>query len=119
MDLKRGDNKEIYFSVPAEIAPEGATLYFMAKPQPDDDFNDEKAVISLSTTNRVVKGNLAEFTINVQPSDTKNINVGNKSVVNLMGEFEIRTIDGKVYSLPQNNRYIKVKVFADIRRGGE
>lgn len=119
MDLKRGDNKTIYLSVPISVAPEGSTLYFMAKPQPDDDFSDEAALININTTDRVINGDKAKFTLKVLPADTKQIKLNNKSVIELRGEFEIRTPSGEIYSLPQDNRYIRVKVHADIRRGGE
>jgi|LSQX01.1.fsa_nt_gb hypothetical protein len=122
MDLKRGDNRTIYVNVSASIAPEGSTMYFMAKPQPDDDMGDTNAVISVNSTERVVvhtdKGDYARFTINLAPTDTNHIEFGDKKVISLYSEFEVRTLDGKVYSLPGSNKYIRTKVYADVRRGG-
>ena len=114
MDLKRGDTQVFYVTVPSSIATDGTVMYFMAKIKPDDDKNDSAALISKSSSD---KSNV-RFRFELTPNDTNKIEFANKSILELAGEFEIRTPDGKVYSVPGKNKYIKVKVYADIRRGG-
>lgn len=118
MDLKRGDTQVFYVTVPKSIATDGTVMYFMAKIKPDDDKNDSAALISKNSTDKSNIGDNVRFRFELTPNDTNKIEFGNKSVLELAGEFEIRTPDGKVYSVPGKNKYIKIKVYADIRRGG-
>lgn len=118
MEIKRGDTQVFYVTVPRSIATDGTVMYFMAKIKPDDDKNDLTALISKSSTDKSDIGDNVRFRFELNPSDTNKIEFANKSVLELAGEFEIRTPEGKVYSVPGKNKYIKVKVYADIRRGG-
>lgn len=117
--LKRGDTRLISFTVPEEIAPSGSTLYFMAKPAPDDDLNDASAVISKQTSDASPDGSgKVRFNLKLAPGDTQNIKMGGANKVEFLGELEVRTPSGEVYSIPDNNKFMKVTVYADIRRGG-
>lgn len=119
INLKRGDTRIVSFTVPEELAPSGSTLYFMAKPALDDDLNDSSAAISKQSSNAVlVAGNKLKFTFKITPSDTNSIRTGGADKADLLAELEIRTPNGDVYSIPDNNKFIKVTVYADIRRGG-
>lgn len=118
MEIKRGDTRVFYVTVPKSIATDGTVMYFMAKIKPDDDKNDLTALISKSSTDKSDIGDNIRFRFELNPNDTNKIEFANKSVLELAGEFEIRTPEGKVYSVPGKNKYIKVKVYADIRRGG-
>ena len=117
MEIKRGDNKTIHLTVPLSVAPVGSTVYFMAKARPDDDRSDTLALINISSSNCKLEGDMVRYVFELKPEHTNNIEFRNKSLIELAGEFEIRTSDGKVFSIPEKDKYIKVKVFADIRRG--
>lgn len=120
MRFKRGDTAMHYFTIPIEIYQPRSTLYFMAKPDFDDDFEDQRAEISKSFGDSTV--NLTEsnavYTLKFLPEDTAEVVFDEENSKELKGEFEYRTASGDVYSFPNDKSYIKVKVFADIRRGG-
>lgn len=119
MDLKRGDSRIIHLAIsPASAIPEDATAYFMAKPTPDDDQTDASAAINLTSSGRIIEGDSVKYIFDLLPEHTNSINFEGKTLITLAGEFEIRTTSGQVYSIPEKNRYIKVNVHADIRRGG-
>lgn len=118
--LKRGDTRSIYVTFPADIAPSGSVVYFMAKPAPDDDINDESAAINKYTTDfeSVDNGKKVRYHLRITPADTAMVKTSGAGSVKLRGEFEIRTPGGEVYSIPDNDKYIDVIVYADIRRAG-
>lgn len=119
LELKRGDSRIISFTLPEEIAPSGSTLHFMAKPALDDDLNDASAVISRQVKDSQPAGpGKVRYKLKIAPADTLNIKMGGADKVEFLGELEIRTPDGDVYSIPATNKFMKVIVYADIRRGG-
>lgn len=121
MSFKRGDTAIHSFIIPQDIYEKGGTLHFMAKAIPDNDFEDAKAEISktFELTNAKKVDDKAILQLKFNPSDTQNVNFeGDETSKELNGEFELRLDDGSVYSLPSGNKYIKVTIYADIRRGG-
>lgn len=120
LKFKRGDTAIHFFKIPREIYQAGSTLYFMAKAEVDDDFDDSKAEISKSFNDSVVNVDEthATYTLKFLPEDTADVVFGDTDSKELKGEFEFRTAGGDVYSFPSDKKFIKVKVFSDIRRGG-
>lgn len=119
--IKRGDSFSTTITIPLSIYQPGSTLYFMAKETPDNDFGDTKAVFSKSVSDggAIVGDEAVFYNLSLTPAETSNVEfstVENKK--ELLAEFEYRTPNGEVYSFPDDDKYIEVIVYADIRRGG-
>lgn len=125
ISLKRGDNNEFYVKYPEDLWSEGGTLFFMAKPEPDNDATDAEAVIDKSYTDSdIVDENDPQneegyvvYKCTVDPDNTNGIEVDeNTSRVTLSGEISYKNAAGDVASFPQDDNFIQVIVYADIRR---
>lgn len=119
--IKRGDSFSTSITIPLSIYQPGSTLYFMAKEAPDNDFGDTKAVFnkSVSDSGATVGNETVSYSLNLTPAETSNVEFSTgKSKKELLAEFEYRTPNGEVYSFPDDDKYIEVIVYADIRRGG-
>lgn len=119
LELKRGDSRDITITTDASVAPVGSTVYFMAKPEPDDDLNDAAAVINKQADEITdIGGGKVRIRFSLNPDDTMNINTGGEEKVQFKGEVEIHTPSGRVVSIPSGGKYIDVTIYPDIRRGG-
>ena len=119
--IKRGDSFSATITIPLSIYQPGSTLYFMAKETPDNDFEDTKAVFSKSVGygGATVGDEAVFYNLSLTPAETSNVEFSTgKSKKELLAEFEYRTPNGEVYSFPDDDKYIEVIVYADIRRGG-
>lgn len=125
MDIKRGDTVLKTLGVPTSMYENGMDVFFMAKECIDNDLTDSAAVISkkltdsgkTDTSKRGVEQHL--FNLTIEPEDTKSVKVDSccGESVKLKGEFELRYGDGRVVTVPNTNKYIKVRVYGDVRRG--
>lgn len=121
MEFKRGDTITHTLRMPREFYQEGSRLHFMAKAVWDNDFQDQKAEISkeFGDENVILDDEFATYTLKFTPEDTEQVVFSSEeNIKELNGEIEIRTPSGEVYSYPSGKDFIKVKVYADIRRGG-
>ena len=119
--IKRGDSFSTSITIPLSIYQPGSTLYFMAKEAPDNDFGDMKAVFSksVSDSGATVGDEAVSYSLNLTPAETSGVEfVSGERQRELLAEFEYRTPNGGVYSFPDDDKYIEVIVYADIRRGG-
>lgn len=122
MELKRGDTALHFLTIPKHIAEMVEKIYFMAKPDYDNDLLDEKAVIrkEFSASSKEEMEGKVQYRLKFDPEDTMGVTfVEGENVKNFKGEFELHTVSGDVYSFPRGKNFIKVKIYADIRRGGE
>lgn len=121
--FKRGDTVQHSLTMPLSMYEAGATLHFTAKPKPDDDLADTKAVIDKQFGSDVVtideKAQKATYTMLFSADDTKKVEANGQKAVRLDGEIEYRYTDGRVVSVPNDGSLIPVVVYADIRRGGK
>ncbi len=120
--IKRGDSFSTTITIPLSIYQQGSTLYFMAKETPDNDFGDTKAVFSksVSDSGAIVGDEAVLYELSLTPTETSNVEFSSgESKKALLAEFEYRTPNGDVYSFPDDNKYIELTVYADIRRGGQ
>lgn len=119
MTFKKGDNQTHYFKLPIADYVEGGTLYFVAKPAVDNDATDAAAVIDKSFTDSVVTedAEYATWELEFEPGDITGVNFSDgENSKKYIGEFQLVAADGSVSSFPDNNNYIEVIIYADIKR---
>lgn len=122
MHFKRGDGVTHYFRLPIDNYVPGSFLWFAAKPEPDNDNTDMKAVIDKkfddTDVDIVTNPNFAEYTLNFDASDIIGVNYSNgESVKRYKGEFQYLIPGEQPTSFPGDNNYLEVSIFADIKRG--
>lgn len=123
MDIKRGDNVNKTLAVPLSIYKAGMKIYFMAKLAVDDDQTDTRAIIKKILEDTGIEENNSRgvacriFKLSLKPGATDNIKLDGENKIKLLGEFEIRYTDGRVLSIPNNDKFIKITIYSDIRRG--
>ena len=119
IEFKRGDSKTITITIPRAIYEDNSKLLFTAKPEVDNDKADTNAKIEATATFEGLTEVGAIFRFNFKPSDTDKVEFGaDGEAVELNGELEYITPSGKVLSFPNNNKFLKVVVYPDIRRKG-
>lgn len=120
MKFKKGDHRTHLFKLPIADYTTGGTLYFAAKEVPDNDVTDAAAVINKSFTDADVTTNAthAIWTCAFDPDDISGVNFEDgEDEKEFKGEFQWVEDDGTRHSYPDNNSYIQVIVYADIKRG--
>lgn len=119
MPFKYGDRVVHYFKMPIADYSAGGKLWFAAKPSPDNDTTDGAAVIDKSFTDSVVTTDAtwATWTLEFLPADLQNISFASgEDELDYEGEFQFVDASGHPKSYPDDNNYIEVKVYADIKR---
>lgn len=119
IEFKRGDSKIMRVTIPRSIYEANSRLYFSAKPAVDNDKTDMNAKIESSATFEGLNETGAIFRFDFSPEDTERVEFNSEGeTVELDGELEYTTLSGKVLSFPNNNKFLKVLVYPDIRRKG-
>ena len=119
IEFKRGDSKIMKVTIPRRIYETNSKLHFSAKPAVDNDKTDMNAKIESSATFESLNEAGAIFRFDFRPEDTEKVEFNSDGeVVELEGELEYTTPSGKVLSFPNNNKFLKVLVYPDIRRKG-
>lgn len=119
IEFKRGDSKIMKVTIPRRIYETNSKLYFSAKPAVDNDKTDMNAKIESSATFESLNEAGAIFRFDFRPEDTEKVEFNSDGeAVELDGELEYTTPSGKVLSFPNNNKFLKVLVYPDIRRKG-
>jgi hypothetical protein len=126
MEFKKGDGQTHYFSLPEESWTPGGTLWFAAKPIPDNDATDAAAVIDKSFDDTTIvdsdheeyAAGFVTYQLEFLPGDITGVNFNNgESSLEYLGEFQFVPDTGIPESFPPNNEYINVIIYADIKRG--
>lgn len=120
MEFKRGDTVTHYFKLPIASYVAGSFLFFAAKPLVDNDTADTAAVINKkftdSSVNLVSNPGYATYTLTFVPADIVGVTFLNgESEKDYLGEFQFIAPSANPISFPANNKYITVKIYADIR----
>ena len=123
MEFKKGTTTVHYFKMIASSWSSGGTLWFTAKPSPDNDSGDARAIIRKSFTD----GSVTDETINGVAYKTYSMTFltgdvdvefsSGESVKTYIGEFEFISSGAEVITFPEDNSYIDVILYADIKRG--
>lgn len=119
MEFKKGDRETHYFKLPIADYSAGGTLFFAAKEVPDDDVTDAQAVINKPFTDSVVVLDAvwATWTLVFNAGDITNVSFADgSSQKTYEGEFQFVTSGGVPRSFPDNDDYIEVIIYADIKR---
>lgn len=126
MKFKRGDDLFQYFQIPTASFVAGGTLHFTAKPAVDNDNTDAAAVIDKSFLDSdIVDSSHDEYESGFETyemaftlEDITNVTFSNgEKAKKYLGEFQIVGADGKVESFPNDDNFIEVIIYADIKRG--
>lgn len=126
MNFKRGDGLTHYFQVPEDSFVAGAKLFFAAKPQPDDDVTDAAAVIDkefgdgdiVSPGHEQYLEGFVTYELTFEPGDITGVSFGDgSSKRKFKGEFQYVPDTGIPTSSPDDDNFIDVVIFADIKRG--
>jgi hypothetical protein len=120
MSFKKGDNVSHEFRMDLADYTAGGNLFFAAKPLVDNDATDAAAVIDKSFTDASVTldDNYATWDLAFVPADIAGVNfTGGEKVKKYLGEFQFVADDGTVSSFPNDDSFIEVIVYADIKRG--
>lgn len=120
MKFKKGDGVTHFFKLPIAEYSVGGELWFAAKSAPDNDSTDGQAKINKVFTDDdvVLTATQAVWTLNFAPGDIVGVSFNNgEDEVELMGEFQFVPAVGNPKSFPDDNNYIPVVVYADIKRG--
>lgn len=126
MEFKKGDNLTHYYQMPADSWDAGGTLFFAAKPEVDNDATDAAAVIDKSFDDTTIVGSGHEFydadyvtyQLDFVPGDITGVSFSNgEKKKKYLGEFQFVANDGKVTSDPNNDNFVEVIIYADIKRG--
>lgn len=119
LKLKRGDSAVHFVKIPIAMYQAGMNVYFMVKPAADDDNKDTKAVISKHLTDNDIitkDATSVKYKLSFTPDDTNKIMFDGEKKQVFAGEFEFRAGD-QVYTYPSGDKFIKVTVYPDVRRG--
>lgn len=120
MTFKKGDNVNHSFKLPIGDYTPGGTLYFTAKPEIDNDTSDAAAVINKSFADSLVvlDATHATWPLAFLPADIVGVNFENgETNKEYIGEFQWIEDDGTIHSYPDNDDFINVVIYADVRRG--
>jgi hypothetical protein len=118
IEFKRGNGTTHTLKIPRANYVAGGTLYFTAKPAPDNDNTDTAAVINKSFTDSSVTldATYATYTLAFIPADIKPITFGADETKKIyQGEFTLVPATGVPVTFPGNNKYIQTIIYADIK----
>lgn len=126
MTFKKGDDLTHYYQMPADSWSAGGTLFFTAKPEVDNDVTDANAVIDKSFDDSDIVDDTHEFydedyvtyQLEFAPGDITGVNfTDGEKKKKYLGEFQFVSDAGKVTSDPNDDNFIEVIIYADIKRG--
>lgn len=126
MSFKRGDGRTHYFQIPVESWSAGGKLFFAAKAQPDDDSTDAQAVINKTFTDDDIVDesdfqydpDFVTYALGFIESDTSSVPFASGDTEETFsGEFQYVPDGGQPMSYPDDDNYIQVVVYADIKVG--
>lgn len=124
MEFKKGDGATHYFMIPSDSWTPGGTLFFAAKQKPDADATDAAAVIDKSFDDSVTELvtvddiEYRKYTLAFVAADTDAISFSDGSKKKTyLGEFQHVPTVGPPSTFPGDDDFIKVIVYADIKRG--
>lgn len=120
MEFKRGIGGHCLFVMDIADYVPGQTIYFTAKPQPDNDPTDALAVINKPFTDADVdiisRPGKAVYNMEFLPEDIKPILYEEgETVRNYVGEFKQAVPGQTPVAFPARNNYINVPIYAQIR----
>ena len=128
IEFKRGDQTTHVLQLPVASYVPGALIAFTAKPSPDNDpfdlasvINKEfgEAALATPTNQFAAYYNLlyATYVMQFFPADMLKVTFpAGTSELDYVGEFKYTTPGQAPISFPADNNYIKVRIFADIKR---
>ncbi len=121
MNIKKGDYVTgNYFKLPIDNYTPGGTLFFAAKPMPDNDATDAAAVIdkSFDDSSVTIDATYATWDLIFEPDDVVGVSFASgEKVKKYLGEFQFVDSGGHPSSFPAGDDYIQVNIYADIKRG--
>ena len=126
MKFKKGDGRFHYFQIEGDAWSPGGTLFFTAKSKPDDDSADAAAVIDKSFTDSAIVGPGHEeylagwvtYELEFLPEDIKNVSFADGTTKKTFkGEYQFILPGTPPNSFPDDDSYIEVVIYADIKRG--
>lgn len=127
MEFKKGDTQVHYFQVPIESWAPGGVLWFIAKPDTDNDGTDAAAVINKSfddtkvvlSDHEMYDASFATYELEFVANDIVNVTFEpGETARAYFGEFVIVDANNAQQTFPSNDEFIDVKIFADLKRGG-
>lgn len=120
MEFKKGDDVQHSFKMPIDDYSAGGTLWFAAKSDIDNDVTDAAAVIDKDFSDSVVAtdAEYATWTLDFEPGDIVGVNFsGGEKKKKYVGEFQFVASDGKISTFPDDDNFIEVIIYADVKRG--
>jgi hypothetical protein len=127
MAFKKGDQQTHYFQMESDDWSAGGTLWFAAKALVDNDTTDGAAVINKSfddtcivtdPTNENYATGFVTYELEFTPSDIVGVTyTDGQKVKKYLGEFQYVDVDGEPQSFPNDDSFIEVSIYADIKRG--
>lgn len=119
MKFKKGDTVNHSFRLPIGDYSEGGSLWFAAKPDPDNDPTDAAAVIDKEFTDDDVTldATWATWALAFDADDISNVNFSNgEKKKTYIGEFQY-VVGDSVHTFPSDDNFIEVIIYADVKRG--
>lgn len=119
MTFKKGDNVNHVFKMPIDDYSAGGTLFFAAKPEADNDATDAAAVIDVEFSDSVVTtdATYATWALAFEPGDITGVNFSDgEKKKSYIGEFQFVDSSGNVSTFPNDDNFIEVIIYADIKR---
>jgi hypothetical protein len=125
MEFKRGAGLTHTFSIPLDAWSAGGTLFFAAKPAPDDDSSDTAAVIDRgfddTYTSDVTINGVAykKYTLPFVVGDiSSSVSFADGSKKqNYLGDFKFVPLSGEPMIFPGDDSFIEVIIYANIKVG--
>lgn len=126
IEFKKGDSTLHYFGFPADSWSPGGTLFFAAKPQPDDDVTDGSAVIDVHFDDTAIIDSSHEFydsafvtyELEFLPDDIKNVSFADGAGRRIYdAEYQYIPANGYPETFPGNDQFLEAVIYADIKRG--
>ena len=125
MEFKKGDGRTHWFKIPVDDWSSGGALFFTAKPAIDNDATDAAAVIDKEfddtdlTTNETINGVVYKvYELNFDPGDIVGVNfTDGQKKKKYLGEFQFVPNGGNPSTFPDDDNFIEVVIYADVKRG--
>jgi hypothetical protein len=123
LELKRGDGATYYAYIPAANWSAGGKLFFAAKDKVDNDNTDALAVIDKEFDDTVVSDETVngtaykKYTIAFVAADTNGIDMQGKKKRKFLGEFQHVPSGGEPSTHPDDDQFVDVIIYGDIKRG--
>lgn len=126
IEFKKGDAVTHYFGFPVDSWSPGGTLFFAAKPQPDDDVTDGAAVINanfddndiIDSTHSFYDPAFVTYELNFVPDDIKNVSFADGAGQRRYdAEYQYIPSGGYPETFPGDDNFLECIIYADIKRG--